>query len=88
MWRAARAGGGSAFGREARSRGGWDGRWRGASIRNSAFEERRREILQQLDEDAKAFDDFDHRQRAARDREAFDRFMAERNAPKSPDEPN
>ena len=45
---------------------------------NSAFEERRRDTLKRLDEDAKAFDEFTRRQREAHDREAFDRFQAER----------
>ena len=87
LWRSARAGGGCGF-----SRNGWrgdasDGRWRGPATGNSAFEEHRRATLKELDGEAKAFDAFERRRREARDREAFDRFMAERNAPKSPDEP-
>ncbi len=54
LWRLASRTGGCAFSRDAWNRGAWGGRRRGASTRNSAFEERRREILQQLDEDAKA----------------------------------
>jgi len=86
LWRLASRTGDCALSRDAWNRGAWGGRRRGASTRNSASEERRREILQYLDEDA--FDEFERKQREARDREAFDRFMAERNAPNSPDEPN
>jgi hypothetical protein len=58
------------------------GPWRAApgATRNSAFEERRRETLNQLDEEAKAFAEFAEMQRQARDKEAFERFIAERRA--------
>jgi len=91
IWRSARRNGGCGFRREgirhAMDRGGPGAGWHGPATRNSAFEERRRETLRQLDEEAKAFEDFERKQREARDKEAFDRFMAGRNAPKGPDEP-
>jgi len=56
--------------------------WRngGPAARNRAFAERRRETLNALDEEEKAFDEFVEEQRQARDREAFERFLAERKA--------
>ncbi len=91
LWRSAQRNGGCAFGREgfrhAMDGGAWAGRRRGPATRNSAFEERRRETLKQLDEEAQAFEEFERKQREARVKEAFDRFMAERNAPKGPQEP-
>jgi hypothetical protein len=45
---------------------------------NVALDEKRRETLRALDEEAEAFADFRRRQREARDREAFDRFMKDR----------
>jgi hypothetical protein len=87
LWRAARRNGGCSFHR-AGVGGPWERRaWRGLSFRNSAFEERRRETLKQLDEEAEAFEAFERKQSEAHDREAFDRFMAERRAGKSADEP-
>ena len=86
LWRAARRNGGCLF-HGAEFARHWDappwapGRGRAAS-RNTAFEERRRETLKQLDEEAEAFDAFERTRREARDREAFGRFMADRNAPK------
>jgi len=58
---------------------------RGRPSGNSAFDEKRRETLQALEEEAKAFADFERQQREARDREAFERFVADRNAPKKED---
>ena len=52
---------------------------------NSAFDERRRETIQKLRDEEKAFADFAEEQRRKRDKEAFDRFLAERDAPKAPD---
>ena len=57
------------------------------------LDERRRETLHAIHEEAEAYADFERRQRASRDREAFDRFMADRSAaeaakrdePKAPD---
>ena len=77
LWRAARRHGGYAF------RGAKLGRpWRRtrAAFPNAAFEERRRETLKALEEDAEAFEAFERKQRETRDREAFERFMAERGA--------
>jgi len=54
--------------------------WGGHPTGNSAFEERRRETLKRLDEEAKDFAEFARKQREARDRETFDRFQAERGA--------
>ena len=86
VWRFARNRGGCAVRRDGCGRGGWGGAGRPSSGA-TAFEERRRETLKALEEEAKAFDDFERRRREAHDREAFDRFMAERDAPKGPDEP-
>ena len=64
------------------------GRWRryyGSG--NSAFDEAQRETLNKLEEDAKAFDEFQRKQREARDREAFERFTSERNAPRTSEPP-
>ena len=52
---------------------------------NSAFDERRRETLQKLRDEEKAFADFAEEQRRKRDQDAFDRFLAERDAPKAPE---
>ena len=83
VWRAARRNGGCAFRPGAPSR-----RWgEAASSRNAAFEERRRETLKRLDEEAEAFDAFARGRREARDREDFERFMDGRNARKSGDRP-
>jgi len=56
------------------------GKWRSRahSNGNSALDERRRETLNRLQEEEKAFAEFAEKQRQARDKEAFDRFMAER----------
>ncbi|RBP13812.1 uncharacterized protein DUF2852 [Roseiarcus fermentans] len=81
LWRAARGRGcgfhADRFGTRAHVR---------RSSGNTAFEERRRETLKALDEEAEAFEAFEKRRREAQDREAFERFVAERNAPKG-DEP-
>jgi hypothetical protein len=84
LWRAVRRHGGCAFGGADVGRS-W-GRNR-AAFHNAAFEERRRETLKALDEEAEAFDAFERRRREARDREAFERFVAERNAPKGGHDP-
>ncbi len=91
VWRFARARGGCAFRREGFRRswepGAWGGPRRGPAAGNSAFEEHRLETLKELDEEANAFGDFARRQHEAHDREAFDRFLAERTAPKGSGEP-
>ncbi len=92
VWQAVRLNGRCAF-RGAEFGRSWEGsawsRRRGrAAFRNTAFEERRRETLKRLDEEAEAFDAFERKQREARDREAFERFTAERNAPKGEQGPN
>ncbi len=56
--------------------------WRARSSGNSAFDEKRRETLQALEDEAKAFAEFERQQREQQDREAFERFVAERNAAK------
>lgn len=58
-----------------RRRGFW-------SSGNSVFDEKQREALNKLKEEAEAFADFRKKQREAREREDFDRFMAERDAQK------
>ncbi len=61
------------------SQPGWRPRGsRGFGAGNSAMQERRRETLTRLDEEAKEFAAFAETQRRNRDKEAFDRFMAER----------
>ncbi len=86
LWRAARAFRGEDF---ARSWYGapWGRRWGRPAFGNAAFEERRRETLKALDEEAEAFDAFERKRREAEDREAFERFKAERNAPKDGEGP-
>jgi hypothetical protein len=77
------------FAERARSRCDWPRR----STGNSVLDERRRETLRAIQEEAEAYADFERRQRESRDREAFDRFMADRKAaegggrdePKAPD---
>jgi len=59
--------------------------WRARSSGNTAFDEKRRETLQALEDEAKAFAEFERQQRERQDREAFERFVAERNAPKKED---
>jgi Protein of unknown function (DUF2852) len=49
---------------------------------NSAMDEKRRATLEALAEEEKAFTEFERRQREAKEREEFERFVAERNAPK------
>lgn len=72
LWWAARRHGGYAF------RGAKVGqplRRTRAAFRNAAFEERQRETLKALEEDAEAFE---RKQREARNRQAFERFMSDR----------
>jgi hypothetical protein len=77
------------FAERARSHCDWPRRSSG----NAALDERRRETLRAIQEEADAFSDFERRQRESRDRETFDRFMADRKAaegakrdePKAPD---
>jgi hypothetical protein len=78
------------FADRARSRCDWSRR---SSTGNSVLDERRRETLRAIQEEAEAYSDFERRQRESHDREAFDRFMADRKAnetakrdePKGPD---
>lgn len=66
--------------REFAERGPWRCGGRFRSSGNTALDERRRETLRAIQEEAEAFAEFERRQRELRDREAFDRFMAERRA--------
>jgi hypothetical protein len=77
LWRA-RHGGGSW--RQGFTRDGAPWRQGRPMTSNSAFEERRRETLTRLAEEGEAFNEFERRRHEAREREAFDRFMAERAA--------
>jgi hypothetical protein len=62
------------------------GRHGRGSSGNVAFDEARAEAWQRLEEEAAAFDDFRRRDRAARDREVYDRFRSERaDAPAKPE---
>lgn len=55
---------------------------------NAAFDAAQREALSKLAADAEAFAEFRRQQREARDKEAFDRFQAEREAkPEAPQNP-
>ena len=47
---------------------------------NSALDEKRRETLRALDDEAEAFAEFRRKEREARDRDAFDRFAKDRAA--------
>ncbi len=51
---------------------------RAASTGSTAFDEYREEALRRLEEERGKFADFLERLRKSRDKEAFDRFMAER----------
>lgn len=55
------------------------GRGPQASSGNAAFDEYRRETLHRLEEEQAQFDEFVTNLRQARDREEFERFMADRN---------
>ena len=48
---------------------------------NAAFDEYRRETLRRLEEEQAEFDAYVEKLRQARDREEFERFMADRNRP-------
>jgi Protein of unknown function (DUF2852) len=92
IWRSARRNGGCSFRRRegfdrATERGPWAARCHGPATRNTAYEEHKRETLKELDEEAQAFEAFDRKQREAKDREAFERFLADRSAPQNPEEP-
>ena len=72
----------------------WHGRrWDGfAATGNQAFDEYRKAKMEELealrrklDEERAAFDEFLGKLRMAKDREDFERFMAERTAPKTQD---
>jgi hypothetical protein len=54
---------------------GWG---RTASSGNAAFDEYRAETLRRLEEEQKEFREYLERLRKARDKEEFDRFMADR----------
>ncbi len=51
---------------------------------NAAFDAYREETLRRLEEEQREFEEFVTKLRQARDREEFERFMAERNAAKAP----
>ena len=52
----------------------------GSMTGNSAMDEKRRETLRALDEEAEAFAEFRRKERETRDRESFDRFMKGRDS--------
>ncbi len=52
----------------------------GSSTGNSAFDEYRRETLRRLEQEQAEFDEYVEKLRQARDREEFERFMADRKA--------
>jgi len=51
---------------------------------NAAFDAYREETLRRLEEEQREFEEFVTKLRQARDREEFERFMAERNAASAP----
>ena len=62
----------------------WKSKWQSrsglySSTGNQAFDDYRDETLRKLEEDAREFRGFVERLRKAKDKEEFDRFMAERN---------
>jgi Protein of unknown function (DUF2852) len=82
------------FGRDQRGHGFAGSGWTGTG--NAAFDDYRRDTLRRLEEErrrleeeGRAFNEFVANLRRARDKEEFDRFMADRNAPRpSDDGPN
>jgi hypothetical protein len=73
-------------------RGAWQGRRGGGYTGNQAFDDYRKSALEKLEaerrkleEERFAFDDFLQKLRRAKDEEAFNRFMAERDVPKAAD---
>jgi hypothetical protein len=76
-------------GRPMRNGCGWRRRMRHMPSGNMAFDEYRAETLRRLEEEQREFLDYLERLRRAKDREEFDRFMAERrNRPEPPPEPS
>ncbi len=55
-----------------------------ASTGNSAFDAYREETLKRLEEERREFEEFVIKLRQARDKEEFERFMAERNGKTTP----
>ena len=68
---------------------GWGGGWkRGSEFRpsgNVAFDEYRRETLRRLEEEAREFTEYLDRLRAAKDKQEFEQFMAERRGRQAPE---
>ena len=64
--------------------GGWPAR-EPPSTGNAAFDEYRAETLRRLEEEQKEFVDYLERLRAAKDKQEFDQFMAERRNRQTPD---
>jgi hypothetical protein len=79
--------------RMAERRARWERRWAGRSgartSRNRAFDEYRAETLRRLEDEEREFRDYLDKLRFARDKEEFDRFLAERRpaAPGASDAP-
>lgn len=63
--------------------GGW-GRHQAPSSGNAAFDEYRHETLKRLEEEYKEFVEYLDRLRAAKDKQEFDQFMAERRDRQTP----
>jgi Protein of unknown function (DUF2852) len=67
---------------------GWRRRMRHAPSGNTAFDDYRAETLRRLEDEQREFLDYLARLRRAKDRDEFDRFMAERrDRPEPPPEP-
>jgi hypothetical protein len=81
LW-SCRHGGGFEGARGFKGHGPFRGR-RFWSSGNSVFDEKQREALKKLKEEAEAFAEFRRKQREARDKEDFDRFMADREQDKN-----
>jgi Protein of unknown function (DUF2852) len=68
---------------------GWRGRSRHAPSGNQAFDEYRAETLRRLEDEQREFVQYLERLRRAKDKEEFDRFMADRRRPaETPDRPD
>ena len=71
-----------------KSRGCGPRHYRASATGNAAFDEYRDEERRKLEEDRQAFEEHLANLRKARDREEFDRFMRDRNAPRHDDNRN
>jgi len=71
-----------------KTRSGFTGSGFGGSTGNRAFDDYRDQTLRKLEEDAREFRSFMERLRQAKDKEEFDRFMAQRGSAAGPQTSN